>query len=133
MWIFGGVDRENPTNCFATKVDNAEATSLIPIIQKCILPGTTIVSKRREEYYFVSEMPENYTHLIEPTSQMERFWDALRDSLASSHGKYLEPLLQEFSFRRIYPRNSLFYVLLVHITALFPLHSPIPPSGKNLL
>ncbi|PSN54556.1 hypothetical protein C0J52_07111 [Blattella germanica] len=42
-WIFGGVDR-GTKEIFIASVDNRKATTLFPVIQSRILPGTTIYS-----------------------------------------------------------------------------------------
>lgn len=122
--MFGGVDREDPSNCFATCIRNPKVNTLIPIIQKCILPGTTIVSSEREKYDFVLKLPESYALIVDSTNHIKGFWEVFRNSLGISRGKHreqLEPFLFEVTFRQMYPKDSLFYVLLAHIVALFPL------------
>ena len=41
-WIFGGAERGNGANGFLEVVARRDAATLIPLIQKWILPGTII-------------------------------------------------------------------------------------------
>jgi len=43
QWFFGGVERGSG-RCFLVPVDQRDASTLLPIIQKFIMPGTTIMS-----------------------------------------------------------------------------------------
>ena len=42
-WVFGGVER-GKSKCFLLPVEDKKATTLISLICKWILPGTTIIS-----------------------------------------------------------------------------------------
>ena len=45
VWVFGGIERDsNPPKCFFETVEDRYAATLIPIIKRWILPGTTISS-----------------------------------------------------------------------------------------
>ena len=43
QWVFGGI-QENSRNCFLQYVEHLDQATLIPLIQKWIAPGTTIIS-----------------------------------------------------------------------------------------
>ena len=43
QWVFGGIDEES-RECFIFPVDKRDENTLMPMIKKWILPGTTIVS-----------------------------------------------------------------------------------------
>ena len=45
VWVFGGIERDSsPPKCFFQPVTDRSAATIIPIINKWILPGTTILS-----------------------------------------------------------------------------------------
>ena len=43
QWVFGGIDRDT-NDCFLVAVDKRDEKTLLPLIQKWIKPGTTIIS-----------------------------------------------------------------------------------------
>ena len=49
-WVFGGVERSNHGNGFLEVVARRNAETLIPLIQKWILPGTIIYSDAWKAY-----------------------------------------------------------------------------------
>ena len=63
QWMFGGIER-GTKRCFLKLVDQCNATTLLPIIQENILPGTTITSDLWAAYGGVVMLPQNYQHLI---------------------------------------------------------------------
>jgi hypothetical protein len=63
QWVFGGIERESG-KCFMVPVDKRDRKTLIPIIQKWILPGTEIQSDMWKPYDILGSLPGyNYTHL----------------------------------------------------------------------
>lgn len=44
QWFFGGVERGNSENCFLVPVERRNADTLIPILAKHILSGSTVIS-----------------------------------------------------------------------------------------
>ena len=90
IWVFGGICRESGQR-FAIKVPDRTAQTLIPIIQKCIAPGTTIHSDCWTAYSTISNLPQGYVHktvnhsehFIDPntgshTQNIERMWRELK-------------------------------------------------------
>ena len=61
QWFFGGIDRETK-DCFAVLVDHGDAVTLLLIIGKFILSGTTIYSDQWKAYNYISRLPHDYTH-----------------------------------------------------------------------
>ena len=59
MWVFGRNER-NTKNCLAVSVEDRSADTLSPIIQKLVLPGTTIISDCWKAYSQLEE--EGYQH-----------------------------------------------------------------------
>lgn len=115
-------------------VDKRDADTLIPLIQKMILPGTIIVSDSSSAFSKISELPENYTHCVvdhsfllknivseEHSSTMYGFRSLVTAPAKAERGnsKALDSSLVEIMFRRKFPVNSLFYVLLVYIGDLY--------------
>uniref|UniRef100_A0A914QF24 ISXO2-like transposase domain-containing protein n=1 Tax=Panagrolaimus davidi TaxID=227884 RepID=A0A914QF24_9BILA len=61
-WFFAGVER-GTNKVFFEEVEHRNAETLLPIIQKYILPGTTIMSDLWRAYFRINELPEGYRHL----------------------------------------------------------------------
>jgi len=60
-WVFRGIERDShPPKCFFSTVTDRSAQTLIPIIKRWILPGTTIVSDCWKSYSSLSA--EGYIH-----------------------------------------------------------------------
>ncbi|KAI6198966.1 hypothetical protein M3Y96_00576600 [Aphelenchoides besseyi] len=86
VWLFGGVDTVDRT-FFLKRVDCRSADTLLPIIQKHVKAGSTIMSDQWRAYGGICRLPEGYTHLkvnhsvhfVNPetgthTQQIESFW-----------------------------------------------------------
>ena len=59
QWVFGGISREM-RECFMYAVPNRSATTLMPIIQNSILPGTTVMSDLWRAYGGINAMGFNH-------------------------------------------------------------------------
>ena len=57
--VFGGIERDRKY-CFLASVEDRSADTLIPIIKKHVLPGTTIISDCWKTYSHLEE--EGYQH-----------------------------------------------------------------------
>lgn len=66
QWVFGGVERGSGES-FLVPVERRDEATLFPIIQKYILPGTTIMSDCWRAYSKLERY--NYTHLTVNHSQ----------------------------------------------------------------
>ena len=70
-WVFGGVERDSDKSFFVI-VEDRTADTLIPLIQKFILPGTTIISDCWRSYHRLGSL--GYTHLTVNHSVEFRDW-----------------------------------------------------------
>lgn len=61
QWYFGGIERGSG-RCFIVPVEYRNADTLLPIIQKHVMPGTTIISDLWKAYYKITQLPEGYQH-----------------------------------------------------------------------
>ena len=60
IWVFGAIER-GTNNCLLVPVPDRRAETLLLIIERHILPGTTIISDCWVAYNALSNTP-NYTH-----------------------------------------------------------------------
>lgn len=92
VWVFGGIERDSdPPRCFFESVTDRSAETLIPIIKRWILPGTTIYSDCWRSYStLVSEgyIHSTVNHSVEfksetgtYTNNIESRWHAVKKSL----------------------------------------------------
>lgn len=116
VWVFGGVCRETK-ECFLVPVAKRDRDTLIPLILKHILPGTTIISDCWKSYEILSEM--DFTHLtvnhslnfVDPdtgahTQNIESTWWQIKRGLPDTHTRHyrLYLYLGEFLWRKIASR-----------------------------
>ena len=75
VWLFGGVERGNSSNCFLVALDGQQrnAETLLPLIQNYIRPGTEIHSDSWGAYNYISRLPEGYIH--QKVNHSENFID----------------------------------------------------------
>lgn len=111
-WIFGGIERESKKT-FIFPVPNRGEKTLLPIIKKYILPGTTIVSDCWKAYKCLQL--EGFQHLrvnhsinfIHPetgtnTHMIEKLWHEVRSGVPRYGNKkhHLHTHIAEFLFKR---------------------------------
>ena len=63
QWVFGGCEQGNSTTSFMVPVPDRSANTLLPLIQRYILPGSIIYSDCWKAYNGIKDLPEGYTHL----------------------------------------------------------------------
>lgn len=61
QWFFGGVE-VGSGRCFMRPVAKRNAVTLLPIIQKYIMPGSIIISDQWAAYNNIDKLPELYQH-----------------------------------------------------------------------
>jgi hypothetical protein len=72
-WIFGCIEL-NTNKCFMVTVPDRTIEVPLPIIQKYLLPVTTIISDGWAAYRRISELSEGYTHQV--VNHLENFVDS---------------------------------------------------------
>ena len=119
VWVFGGIERDSETpKCFFTVVEDRSAKTLIPLIKRWILPGTTILSDCWKAYSSLCDegyVHETVNHSVEfvtdrghHTNTIESTWNALKKSLpryGTSKNLY-NSYFAEYCMRRKFLNNS---------------------------
>lgn len=134
-WLFGGVERRNDGSCkmFLEFVPNRSAETLIEIIQRRILSGSTIISDGWAAYTTLSLLgydhkvinhAENFVDLEDAeihTQRIENFWMHLKRFLRSK-GTNRSPhnweYVCEYMFRKLFP--DAFNGLITIMAARYP-------------
>lgn len=111
VWVFGGIERESKL-CFAEIVSRRDEQTLINVLKKYVLPGTTIYSdgwrayRNLNEYGFIHDYVNHSENFLNPTNQnihtqtIERKWRSLKDSFPkSSNGEHRSDHLIEFLYK----------------------------------
>lgn len=118
LWVFGGYDPAEKEG-FLVTVPNRNAETLLPIIKKYILPGTTVVSDCWRAYNRVgsegfSHLTVNHSlHFVDPitkatTNHVERMWKEAKQRNKRECGtnrELLETYLCEFMWRQKFGHN----------------------------
>lgn len=74
QWYFGGIERGSG-RCFIEAVEHRNAETLLPILQKYVLPGSVIISDLWRAYFRIEELPYGYRHFT--VNHSENFVDPL--------------------------------------------------------
>ncbi|CAH1277205.1 Hypp9504 [Branchiostoma lanceolatum] len=123
IWVFGLCRTDiSPAIGFMTVVPNRKKETLLPIIQRCVLPNSTIHSDQWGAYLNVRNLPNvarhatvNHSmHFVDPhtgvnTQAIEAYWSRKKAKLRRMHGCYgydTESYLKELMFRERYCRTS---------------------------
>ena len=112
-------------------IPNVKTNTLIPIIKKTVLAGSTISTDELNSYKvlpahgydhgYVKHAIRQYVKGIHHTNTVEGFWSHLKGGLKSTHihvsPKYLDFYVQEFAFRHNHRKNPalMFYRMLSHV------------------
>lgn len=101
QWYFGGFERGSGL-AFIVPVEKRDAATLLPIIQKHIRPGTTIISDLWRAYCRISQLPEGYRHYT--VNHSENFVDpesgACTNSIESTWQKFKSRHKKEYGTAR---------------------------------
>lgn len=132
QWVFGGIEEES-RKIFMVPVEKRNRETLIPIIQKFILPGTIIISDYWKAYDILDEI--DYVHLKvnhsiefvniegDNTNKIEGHWRqaksnlpkfGIRKHLFGSH-------LGEFMWRYANKEKDLFQQIIKDINKIYNL------------
>eukprot|EP00112_Aurelia_sp_Birch-Aquarium-sp1_P014725 Seg3191.4 transcript_id=Seg3191.4/GoldUCD/mRNA.D3Y31 product="putative transposase-like protein" pseudo=true protein_id=Seg3191.4/GoldUCD/D3Y31 len=153
VWVFGGIERESK-KCFFEAVPDRSAPTLIPIIQRYVLPGTVIMSDCWKAYSSLKD--EGYWHLTVNhsiqfvnqengacTNMIESTWNALKKSLpkTGTRKEFYDSYFAEYCVRKQYlkPSDDKFKTFLSLITKVYPVKTRRPlvairqnPAKTNL-
>lgn len=118
VWVFGGIERETK-KCFCEVVEDRSANTLIPIIKKYILPGTTILSDclkafSSTESYGYQHLTVNHSIELKNketgacTNTIESIWNAVKKSLPKTGTvkSLYDSYLIEYCIRKKYLQNT---------------------------
>ena len=137
QWVFGGVCRETG-ECFIYAVNDRSSTTLLGIIKKAIMPGTTIISDQWRAYNGIEEiMKRDYRHIrvnhsehfVDPisgacTNSVESLWGkakARNKRHWGTHTGMIDSYLCEFMWRRKYGQSDVFSNIIRDIVLVNPL------------
>uniref|UniRef100_A0A158P4I5 ISXO2-like transposase domain-containing protein n=1 Tax=Tetranychus urticae TaxID=32264 RepID=A0A158P4I5_TETUR len=115
VWVFGGIDRESKET-FAKIVEKRDEATLLEVIKRNILPGTTIYSDGWRSYnnlnqhnYYLHDSVNHSENFLNPsnksvhTQTIERNWRSLKNNIPkSSHGPKKDDYLIEFLYKSRY-------------------------------
>ena len=120
QWVFGGLEIGS-RKCFLVAVKDRSADSLIPVLQKYVLPGTTVVSDLWKAYNSIGDI--GYKHLkvnhslnfVDPltsacTNHIEALWNIAKrrnKREIGTHRSQLDSYMIEFMWRFAYKGNCL--------------------------
>ena len=132
QWVFAGIEEES-RKCFMVTVEKRDHETLLPLIQKWIKPGTTIVSDGWRSYNILNTL--GYEHLVvnhsiefvnpdgDHTNKIEGHWRLLKASLPPFGArKFLfSGYLAEFMWRYKYHDDDLFKQFITDISTIYPI------------
>lgn len=90
VWVFGGVVRGDPTQCFLIPVANRDKKTLLPLIMKYIKAGSTIISDGWASYKDVSKIILLATGEFCYTHQVVNHSKNFKDPLTGAHTNSVE-------------------------------------------
>lgn len=122
LWIFGGYDAAEKEGFLAT-VSNRDAETLLPLIKKYILPGTTVVSDCRYEHKTI----HHKLNFVDPTTKartnhVERMWKEAKQRIKLEGGinrDLVDSYLTEFMWRQKFKQDP-FVSILNQIAEYYP-------------
>lgn len=113
LWVLGGYDSTEKKSFFVIVIDRKSET-LLPIIKKYILPGTTIISDGWKVYYKVGS--EGYEHLtvkhsLRTTTNHVMMWKEAKQRNkrdCETNCDLLDSYLSQFLWRQKFRKNPFF-------------------------
>jgi mannosyltransferase OCH1-like enzyme len=125
VWVFGGVERTSTRKIFAVMVSDRKAKTLLDIIQKCIHPGSIIISDCWSAYKSIPKKlkmdhmtvdhsknfkdPDSGAH----TNHIEGTWHGLKEKIPNNERipEKIDNYIFEFMWKR-QNQNNLWEALL---------------------
>lgn len=137
QWIFGGIERESGI-CFMVPVGQCSAETLLPIIQKFVLPGTTVVSNL---WHGPDDLPAAFNELKKScaisfgdpktkpsTTAIELTWQKFKQGHKARHGTHRSSLLSyihQFVWKKQFGGGNGLYNLWKQIADLYPVKEKV--------
>ena len=134
-WVFGGVER-GTGNAFMVEVPNRTTQTLLPIIQKYVLPGTTVLSDEWRSYRRITSIGmihktvNHSVNFVDPstgthTQSFESTWDQVkrimrRKGVMRTSEVLFPSYLSEFLWRKKFHSKNHFDTILEHIKEQYP-------------
>ena len=139
VWLFGGVERGNNGNCFLVPLEGQQrnATTLLPLIQQHIRPGTEIHSDSWAVYNGILALSEGYIHhkanhkenFVAPqtgahTQTVENQWRLVKEKFKRQFGVgrgTYDTYFPEFMWRKKFgDPNEVFFNFWSHVSHFYP-------------
>ena len=146
IWIFGGIDTTTK-EVFVVPVLSRQANLLIPVLQRHVLPGTTIISDlwsahhRISDFGYIHQTVKHSRNFVDPVTganinTIQSLWSKVKNrnrmKCGTSH-KLLVTYLSEYRWRRKYGTDP-FTNIVKHIRSLYMVcddADPLPPVVVN--
>ena len=135
QWFFGGIER-GTGRCFIVPVARRDKDTLLPIIQKYICPGATIVSDCWASYNGIDKLPELYTHYRvnhsvkfvdsdtgQHTNTIESTWQKFKSGHKKrfdAHRSLFATYLCDFLWRREFKGPDVLFHFWSQVAVLYP-------------
>ena len=136
VWVFGMVDTSTtPGTGFMQIVETRDADTLLPIIQRVVLPGTTVYSDKWRAYFNIQhrlglhhQVVNHSLNFVDPltgvhTQNIESYWGSKKNHIKTMCGyrrDFLEGYLAEYMWRDHFS-NDAFVNICNHIAIQHPL------------
>jgi len=133
QWVFGGVDL-GTGSFFMELVPQRDAATLVPIIQRLILPGSTVWSDEWAAYNqlnalgYIHQTVNHSQHYVDPatgvhTNNIEARWAACKASFKRRFGvarEHLPSYLDEYMWRSRHRNTDMFTAITDAICVQYP-------------
>ena len=138
-WVFGIVSLEHsPARGYFQVIDRRDAATLLPIVQRCLVPGTDVHTDDWAVYHRLNRLPNVNTHqvvvhahnFVDPhtgmhTQEVESAWSQLklgRNRRKGLRREDLQSYLDERMWRQW--RGGSYDVIMRNFLAILPLQFP---------
>lgn len=133
-WVFGGTERITG-ECFLVEVEHRDATTLLPLIQQHIRPGSVVFSDEWAAYRRITQTTgmthqtvNNSIRFVDPATEahtqgvesMQSCCKRLLREERSMHSNLFETYLPEFMWRRRFGGPDTFSKIVMHIAEQYP-------------
>lgn len=135
-WVFGGIER-GTNNVFMVEVNDRSASTLLPIIQQYVKPGSTVISDEWRAYNRISSLGmthETVNHslnFVDPasgahTQNVECLWSNVKkmmrkEGVMHTRDDLFQTYLSEYLWRRKFQSADPFIKIYEHIMEQYPL------------